>query len=125
MFALLKRDGEADRLMSNFGVESAINGGVNSGVKLLKFFNTYVCYKHGLYYGNELITKISVMKQNYYVKVSLNEFNLLISVAEYKKLRKEIKMLKGYKKELNKFLYDDIRLDELGLCSIISDYSCP
>lgn len=97
--------------MSNFGIESAING----GVKLLKFFNTYVWYKHGLYYGNELITKISVMKQNYYVKVSLNEFNLLISVAEYKKLRKEI----------NKFLYDDIKLDELGLCSIVSDYSCP
>ena len=121
MFALMRKNAKEDEFMSNFGVESAING----GLKLLKVFNTYVCYKHELYYGNELITKINVVEQNYYVKVSLNEFNLLISVAEYKKLRKEIKMLKGYKKELNKFLYDDIKLDELGLCSIISDYSCP
>jgi len=121
MFALLKRNGDADC----FFMTNSIKSGNESGITLLKFLNTFVWYKHGLYYGNELITKIKVMEQDYYVKVSLNEFNLLISVAEYKKLRKEVKMLKGYKKELNKFLYDDIMLDEIGLCIIISDYSCP
>jgi hypothetical protein len=120
MFALLKRDGDADRFFTTDSISRN-----ESGITLLKFLNTFIWYKHGLYYGNELITKIKVMEQDYYVKVSLNEFNLLISVAEYKKLRKEVNMLKGYKKELNKFLYDDIMLDEIGICSIISDYSCP
>ena len=50
-------------------------------------------------------------------------WQLITNKFVYKKLRSDIKMLTSRNEKLNKFLYDEIQLDEKGLCDIITNFA--
>jgi hypothetical protein len=68
-------------------------------------------------YWNELLEEVGVF-------IPCNESTqiLFMSSRAYNKLKYDIKLITNHRKNLNKFLYNEIKLDEKGLCDIISDF---
>ena len=65
----------------------------------------------------EDITKVVVIQSDTAM------WQLITNEFVYKKLMSDIKMLTSRDKKLNEFLYDEIQLDEKGLCDIITNFA--
>jgi hypothetical protein len=43
-------------------------------------------------------------------------------LKRYMKLESDVELLTNHSSKISKFLYDEIQLDELGLCNIVADF---
>ena len=66
---------------------------------------------------NELLEEVGVF-------IPYNESIQILFMPSrvYNKLKSDVKLITNHRKNLNKFLYNEIQLDEKGLCDIVSDF---
>ena len=67
------------------------------------------------------ISKVIKTEKGY--KLWSNAINTVVRKENYMKLRSGVIEMVSYGKRLNRFLYDKIQLDEMGLCNIITDFA--
>ena len=115
---------------------------LKDSISLFSDYNRHVFYKKGVFYGLDNILSILDMHNiNISIRVSNiieldikikrpdwwtgyhRSFSVIMSKAKFKKFKIDCRKVKHYNRELTKFLYDEIRLDEKGLCDIITNFA--
>ena len=115
---------------------------LQDGILLYADFCHHVVFKKGIFYGSDTILSVLDM-HNIHIKVescgllSLNikiksseltwlkydrPFTVIMDKAKFKKFKADCKAVKYYDAKIKEFLYNEIQLDEKGLCDIISDF---